>query len=101
MALFGPMKTGLESFFSSFGISSYSANCLEPDCFLMGIIVNDISYLTYFIQNTLCSLYSSLITRCRLPVDCSVFSDFLAQTAGYKSAVLILCANLLGNLKTT
>lgn len=99
MALLGPVRTGLESFVCSSSIYSYSTSCFEPDCFLMEIKLNDISNLTHFIQKILCSLYSSLIPRCRITLDYSTFSDFFAQTAVYKSAVLTLCANLLGKLK--
>lgn len=97
--LFGPMRTALESFVCFPSISLYSTSSFELDGFLMEINLNDISNLTHFIQNILCSLYSSLIPRCRITLDSSMFSDFLAQTAVYKSVVLTLCVKLLGNLK--
>ena len=79
MAVFGAKKIGLGSFFCSSSISSYSTSYLEPDCFLVEIKPNDIRDLTHFIQNILCALYSSLMLRCELTLDCSMFSDCLRQ----------------------
>lgn len=95
-----PCEDRVGKFCRSSNISSHSTSCSEPDCFLMEIRLSDIRDLTLFIRNIFYSLYGSLRPRCKLILNYSVFSDFLAQTVVFKSAVLTLCANLLGNLKT-